>query len=70
MAPRARNKFGDPMFEPKMFRKQMCCTEGSTCDIVVTFRLLPSDSASGTLCPVLCVPKGGEGGEGFGGCVG
>jgi len=51
MAPRARNKFGDPMPEPKMFRKQMCCTEGSACDIVGTFRLLPSDSAPGTLCP-------------------
>jgi len=25
-------------FEPKVFRKQMCCIEESTCDIVKTFR--------------------------------
>jgi len=28
MAPGARSKFGAPMFEPEVFRKQMCkCTE-------------------------------------------
>jgi len=27
MAPGARSKFGDPMFEPEVFRKQMYCTE-------------------------------------------
>jgi len=37
MAPGARSKFGAPMFEPEVFRKQMYCIEESTCDIVVTF---------------------------------
>jgi len=27
MAPGARSKFGAPMFEPEVFRKQMYCTE-------------------------------------------
>jgi len=36
--PEARNKFGAPMFEPEVFRKQMYCIEESTCDIVGTFR--------------------------------
>jgi len=27
MAPEARNKFGAPMFEAEVFRKQMYCTE-------------------------------------------
>jgi len=27
MAPRARSKFGAPIFEPEVFRKQMNCTE-------------------------------------------
>jgi len=27
MAPGARSKFGVPMFEPEVFRKQMYCTE-------------------------------------------
>jgi len=34
MAPGARHKFGAPMFEPEVFRKQMYCIEGSACDIV------------------------------------
>jgi len=34
---RARNKFGAPMFEPEVFRKQMYCFEKSAHDIVVTF---------------------------------
>jgi len=37
MAPRARNKFGAPTFEPDVFRKQMYCIEESPYDIVVTF---------------------------------
>jgi len=27
MAPGVRSKFGAPMFEPEVFRKQMYCTE-------------------------------------------
>jgi len=27
MAPGARSKFGDPVFEPEVFRKQIYCTE-------------------------------------------
>ena len=27
MAPGARSKFGAPIFEPEVFRKQMCCSE-------------------------------------------
>ena len=37
MAPGARSKFGAPMFEPEVFRKQMYCIEGSAYEIVVTF---------------------------------
>jgi len=37
MAPGARNKFAAPMFEPKVFRKQMCCFEKSAYVIVSTF---------------------------------
>jgi len=32
-----KSKFGDPMFEPEVFRKQMYRFEESTCDIVGTF---------------------------------
>jgi len=38
MVPGARSKFGAPMFETEVFRKQMYCTEESTCGIVGTFR--------------------------------
>jgi len=38
MAPGTRNKFGAPMFEPKVFWEQMRCIEGSTRDIVGTFQ--------------------------------
>ena len=38
MASRARSKFGACMFKPVVFRKQVCCIEESTCDIVGTFR--------------------------------
>jgi len=37
MVPGAKNKFGAPMFAPKVFRKQMYSIEESTCDIVGTF---------------------------------
>jgi len=37
MARRARNKFGSPMFESEVSRKQMYCFEKSAYDIVVTF---------------------------------
>jgi len=50
MAPGARNKFGTPMFEPKVFRKQMYCIEESTCDIVGSFRCPRIESAPRALC--------------------
>jgi len=37
MAPGARSKFGDPIFEPEVFRKQMYCIAEDTCDIVGIF---------------------------------
>jgi len=44
------------MFEPELFRKQMYCTEESTCDIVRTFRapaVIPHrGSAPGELWPL------------------
>jgi len=59
MAPGAKSKFGAPMFEPEVFQKQIYCTEGSTRDIVGTFRhpwqsfgASRSDSARGELCPL------------------
>jgi len=41
MGPGATNKFGAPIFEPEVFRKQMYCIEESTCDIVGTLRRPP-----------------------------
>jgi len=38
---RERSKFGAPMIESEVFRKQMYCIEESTCDIVGTFRPPP-----------------------------
>jgi len=62
--PGARSKFGAPIFETEVFRKQMYCVKESTCDIVGTFRRPPqpfgapaviwcphSDLALGELCP-------------------
>ena len=43
MAPEARGKIGAPMFETKVFVKQMHCIEKSTCNIVGIFRR-PSQS--------------------------
>jgi len=37
MAPGARNKFGAPLLEPEVFRKQMHCFKKIAYDIVVTF---------------------------------
>jgi len=51
MAPGARSKFGAPIFEPEVLRKQMYCIKGSTCDNVETFRRPRSDSASGESSP-------------------
>jgi len=36
MAPGAGSRFGAPMFEPEIFRKQMYSIEESICDIVGT----------------------------------
>ena len=53
---RARSKFGVPMFEPGVFRKQMYCIEESACDIVETFRRPHSVSAPGESCPPSVTP--------------
>jgi len=45
MTPEARRKFGAPMFKPEVLRKQMCCIEESTCDIVGIFGAPRSDLA-------------------------
>jgi len=51
MAPGERNKFGVPMFEPKVFGINVgYCIEQSTCDIVKIFRR-PYDLATGALFP-------------------
>jgi len=46
MAPGATTKFGAPIFEPEVFRKQMFCNEESTCDIFGTSRRLNIDFGS------------------------
>jgi len=46
MAHGARHKFGAPIFEPEIFRKQMYCIEEDTCDIVGIFWRPHSISAS------------------------
>jgi len=45
MVPGAKNKFGAPMFEPEVFRKQMYCIEESACDILGLFGAPKSISA-------------------------
>jgi len=35
------SKFGAPMFEHELLRKQIYCIEENTCDIVWTYRQLP-----------------------------
>ena len=43
-----------PMFEPEVFRKQMCCVDERTCDIVGTFRGPPQwFGARGIVLPLL-----------------
>jgi len=46
MVPGARSKFGAPMFETEVFRKQMYCIEEIICDIVGTFVAPHSNSTS------------------------
>ena len=41
MALGARNKFGEPMFEPKVFQMEIYCIKESTFDIVGTFYDFP-----------------------------
>jgi len=45
MALGAKSKFGAPMFEAEVVRKQMCCIAESTCDNFGTFRRPCSDLA-------------------------
>jgi len=40
MAPGARNKFGAPIFKPKVFREQKHCIEEDTCELVGSFGAL------------------------------
>jgi len=49
MASGARSKFGAPMFEAEVFRKQIYCIEESTCDTVGTFWRPHSNLAPGEL---------------------
>ena len=44
MAPGAKSKFGVPVFEPEVFRKQMYWIAESTCDIVGTLGASRSNS--------------------------
>jgi len=56
MAPGARSKFGAPIFEPEVFRKQMYCTEQSILMTLLAFRCPRSHSAPMELFP-LCPPR-------------
>jgi len=49
----ARSKFGAPMLELGVFRKQTCCIEESTGDIAGTFRR-PGNCLCPSLRPSLC----------------
>jgi len=55
---RDRSKFGAPVFEPEVLRKQMYCIEETTCDIFGTFWRPHSVSAPEELCPI--TPLGGK----------
>jgi len=44
MTPGTKSKFGAPVFETEVFRKQMYCIEESTCYVVGTFGALCNDS--------------------------
>jgi len=63
MAPGARSRFGAPVLEPEIFRKQMYCIEESICGIVGTLRRPRSDSAPGNCFPLssLVTPLRGKG---------
>jgi len=52
MAPGARRKFGAPMFEPEVSRKQMHCFEKGAYDIVVTFWLPAVNWHPGNFAPL------------------
>jgi len=52
MVPGAKSKFGAPVFETEVFRKQMYCIDESTCDAVDTFRRSHIASETGELCPL------------------
>ena len=58
MARGTRSKFGAPIFEPEVFRKQMYWIEESTYDIVGTFRRPHSHSARPAVIrrPGICAP--------------
>jgi len=60
MAPGARSKFGIPVLEPEVFRKQMYCIEKSrsACHIVGTYWQLPQSFATPILIwrPGNCAP--------------
>jgi len=45
-------KFGAPVFEPDVFRKQMYSIEQNTCDTVGTFGASRSDPEPGEMCPL------------------
>jgi len=50
MAPGGRSKFGAPLFDRELFRKQIYCIKESACDIVGTFQRRHSDLVPGELC--------------------
>ena len=58
MAAGTRCKFGAPIFEPEVFRKQMYCIEESACDIVGIFWRPRSISAlpEWVVAPVIAPP--------------
>jgi len=53
MAHGTRSKFGAPVFEPEVFRKQMYCIEESIHDIVGTFRRPPQWFGARRIAPLL-----------------
>ena len=57
MVPGTRSKFGAPMFETEVFRKQMYCIEESTHDIVGTFRHPPLVIRRPGNCALLATPR-------------
>jgi len=53
MALGAKNKFGAPMFEAEVFRKQIYCIEEGTCTLLGLFGASHSDSVPGELCSLV-----------------